>query len=118
LLPEDVICYLLVFGLRYRKGSQKGKPVQAGTVRDAITAVAKGFTNLDRPDPRVNPKTGKLHSVLTDFYRSMERDDDPTSRAYPVNITIIRELFSVLDIDDPVLGYCTTLKAGQLSSVV
>jgi hypothetical protein len=45
LLSEDILCYLLVFGLRYRKGGQKGtKPVRAGTVRDAITAVAKGFT--------------------------------------------------------------------------
>jgi hypothetical protein len=35
----------------------------------------------------------------------MERDDDLASRAYPVNITIIRELFLVLDVDDPVLGY-------------
>jgi hypothetical protein len=34
----------------------------------------------------------------------MERDNDPASRAYPVNITIILELFSVLDVDDPVLG--------------
>jgi hypothetical protein len=51
LLPEDILCYLLVFGLRYCKGGQKGRPVQAGTVRDAITAVAKGFTDLDCPDP-------------------------------------------------------------------
>jgi hypothetical protein len=60
LLPEDVLCYLLVFGLRYRKGGQNGKPVRSSTVCDAITAVAKGFTDFDRPDPRVNPKTGKL----------------------------------------------------------
>jgi hypothetical protein len=98
LLPEDILCYLLVFGLRYRKGGQKGKPVRSGTVCDAITAVAKGFTDLDCPDPRVNLKTGKLNSVLTDFYGSMERDDDPASSAYPVNITIIQELFLVLDV--------------------
>jgi hypothetical protein len=105
LLPKDILCYLLVFGLQYRKGVQKGKPVRAGTVGDTITAVAKGFTDLDRPDPRVNPNTGKLHSILTDFYRSMERDNNPASQAYPVNITIIQELFSMLDVDDPVLGY-------------
>jgi hypothetical protein len=68
MLAEDILCYLLVFRLRYCKGGQKGKPVQAGTLCDAMSAVAKGFTDLDCPDPRVNSKTGNLHSVLTDFY--------------------------------------------------
>jgi hypothetical protein len=54
LAGKDVLCYLLIFGLRYHKRGQKGKLVRSGTVCcDTTTAVAKGFTDLDCPDPRV-----------------------------------------------------------------
>ena len=34
----------------------------------------------------------------------MERTDDPASRAYPVNVTILRQLFLALDLQHPELG--------------
>ena len=103
-LPADRLSYLLVFGLRYRRGGQKGKPVRAGTVRDALSAIGKGFSDLDEPDPRLDSRTHKLHPVLHAFLRSMERADDPASRAYPANVTILRRLPRALDLDHPTLG--------------
>ena len=38
----------------------------------------------------------------------MKRDDDPPDRAYPVNLTIIRAAFDVLDTADPVYGTLNT----------
>jgi hypothetical protein len=104
LLAEEKLTYLLVFALRYRQRGQKGRLVRAGTVRDALSAVGKGFTDLDQPDPRLNPQTGKLHPLLTDFCRSLERTDEPASRAYPVNVTILRKLPEALDRGHPIHG--------------
>jgi hypothetical protein len=36
LINADILCYLLVFGLRYRKGGQKGRPVWAGCWKKLI----------------------------------------------------------------------------------
>jgi hypothetical protein len=34
----------------------------------------------------------------------MSNKDDPAKRSYPANITVIRELFTVLDTADPIEG--------------
>ena len=34
----------------------------------------------------------------------MANKDDPSKRSYPANITVIRELATALDVDDPVDG--------------
>src|SRR5512137_3180233 len=35
----------------------------------------------------------------------MERSNSPATRAYPVNTTILRSLFNVLNVNHPSLGY-------------
>ena len=104
LQPEQKLGYLLVFGLRYRKGGQKGHPVRYKTVCNALQAVGQGISNMGFPDPRRDPTTGEFHTLLDAFYKSLQRDDDPDSRSYPANILIIRELYEVLDIDHAVMG--------------
>ena len=91
LLPEARFNFLLVFGILYRQRGQKGQSVRSGTVRNALSAVCKGITDLDQPDPRINPSTNQQYPVLDDFYRAMDSKDDPASRAYPVNITILKD---------------------------
>lgn len=104
LQTEQKLCYLLVFGLRYRKGGQKGKAVRHKTVRDALQAVGQGISNMGFPDPRWDATTGKFHTLLDAFYKSMERTDDPESRSYPANILILRGLYDCLDTEHPVHG--------------
>ena len=60
---------------------------------------------MGQPDPRLQARTGKLHPILEAFLHSLEREDDPTSRSYPVNTTILRQLTKVLDLQHEELGY-------------
>ena len=50
---EDKLCYLLVFGMRYRSQGARasGRPVKSGSVDKALLAVGKGFTDLGLLDP-------------------------------------------------------------------
>ena len=104
-IPEsDRIAYLLVFGMHYREKGQTGKPVRASTVRDALLAVGTGITDMDGQDPRKPKGSDKYHPLLSDFFAAMERHDDPSTRAYPVNLTILRNLPKVLDTEHPTEG--------------
>ena len=96
--------YLLVFGLRYRRKGATNNPVRADTVDKALHAVAEGLTNLGRPDPRKSGPRGEFHPVYTAFLKALRDEDDPSTRAYPANITILRELYNVLDVHDPKFG--------------
>ena len=96
--------YLLVFGLRYRWKGATNHPVRADTVDKALHAVAEGLTNLGRPDPRKSGPRGEFHPVYTAFLKALRDEDDPSTRAYPANITILRELYNVLDVHDPKFG--------------
>ena len=102
---ETKICYLMVYGLRYRTVGRTGEPVKAGSVEDALLAVGTGITHMGFPDPR-NLRHGgdKNHPLLSAFYKTMRDEDDPATRAYPVNVTIIRALYDVLDTEHPVHG--------------
>ena len=102
--PELGLGYLLVCGIRYRRYGRKDHPVTAGAVSKALAAVGKGIQNLGQPDPRYDIRTGKLHSLHAAFTKKLEDDDDPPSRAYPVNISILRSLPNVLDTEHDVYG--------------
>lgn len=101
---EQKLSYLLVFGLRYRHGGQKNNPVKHDTVRTALQAVGQGISNLGQPDPRKGANSDKLHPILAAFLDALKAEDDPASRAYPVNISILREMLNVLDFDSPEYG--------------
>ena len=96
---EAKITYLLVYGLRYRRVGRTGKSTRAQTVLTAIAHARKGISDLGYGDPGVQVGSSKLHPLLSDFKRAMERQDDPSSRAYPVNLVIIRAMFAELNFD-------------------
>jgi len=95
LVPEDRLCYLLVFGHRYRQRTSRatGQPVQSSTVEDVLLAVGQGITQLGGQDPRrESPSSPRLHPLLTSFLRALADEDAPTGRAQPANLTILRRL--------------------------
>ena len=96
--------YLLVYAMRYRRQGRKNKPVAAGSVSKALTAIGLGISRLGQPDPRFDARTGKLHTLHSDFLKKLEDEDDPPSRAYPVNLSIPRSLPEVIDTAHPVYG--------------
>ena len=65
--------------------------------------MAKGITNLGQPDPR-KQADGTFWPILVDFLRALHRNDSPTDRAYPVNLTIIRRVHDELDCKHPEWG--------------
>ena len=66
-----------------------------------LASVGQGIANLGLPDPRLNPATGRLHDILTDFRRRMETEDSPASRVAPCSLTVLRYLHNILDTDHP-----------------
>jgi len=101
---EHRLLYLLAFGIQYRLHGQKNHVVRASTVSDALQAVGKGISDLGHPDPRKLKDSDDLHPLLTDFLASLAKEDDPSSRAYPANISIIERLWDILDTEDAIYG--------------
>jgi hypothetical protein len=102
---EHKLAYLIVFGMRYRNEGQKDKSVTSGTVKDALLAVGQGISNMGQPDPQKEVPGGlRNHPLLQSFFKGMSNKDDPAKRSYPANITVVRELFTVLDTADPIEG--------------
>ena len=102
---EQRICYILVFSLRYRREGQTGESVSAGTVADVLLAVGSGISNLGQPDPRKEfPGSNRNHPLLASFLKGLRDQDDPAKRSYPANIPIVRNLWTILNIDHPTLG--------------
>ena len=102
---EQRLCYLLVFSMRYRSEGQKGKSVSANTVTDALLAVGSGIANLGQPDPRKEtPGSTRNHPLLAAFLKGLRDKDDPAKRSYPANIPIVRNLWNILGVDDPIYG--------------
>ena len=103
------LSYLLVFGYRYRQTGQRNQRVRADQVEAALLAVGQGISHLGQPDPRKEvPGSERNHPLLASFYKAMRDEDDPASRVYPVNITILRGLPQALDTDHPVYGTLNT----------
>ena len=102
---EQRLCYLLVFSMRYRSEGQKGKSVSANTVTDALLAVGAGIANLGQPDPRKEtPGSNRNHPLLAAFLKGLRDKDDPAKRSYPANIPIVRNLWTILGVNDPIYG--------------
>jgi len=102
---EDKLCYLLVFGMGYRRTGARGQPVRADAVEKALLAVGKGMANLGVNDPRkAPPGSNSNHPVLAAFLKRLGNKDTPVTQAYPANLTIIEALFEALDTKDPVWG--------------
>ena len=101
LVQETKLAYLLVYALRRRRqaSAATGKPVRAGTVEDALLAVGQGIAALGLPDPRKEaPGSLRNHPLLTAFLRTLSDQDDPQTRSYPANVTILRRVPEILDL--------------------
>ena len=98
---EARLGYLLVYAMRYRSQGRQNQPVRSATVDKALLAVAKGITDLGGADPRKDLISGKFHPLYSAFLKALADDDDPPSRAYPVNTTILRQLWDILDTRHP-----------------
>lgn len=94
----EALDFFIVFGMRYRRGeiSKSGKSVLTGAVAEALRAVGQRFTELDIPDPRLL-SSGKLQPRLKSLLDSFENADPAPSRVWPVNITILQALKTILD---------------------
>ncbi len=103
--PETRLSYLLVFGLRYRRAGQTGKPVRSEQVDKALLAVGQGISDLGRLDPRKQaPGSSRNHPLLASFLKSLSDQDSPTSRVHPANLDIVAGLADALDFEHKVYG--------------
>ena len=94
-----------MFSLRFHRTGQKGKSVRAGSVTDALLAVGAGITDLGQPDPRKEIQgSNRLHPLLSSFLKGLRDHEDPSKRSYPVNITILRHMWTVLWTNHPTAG--------------
>lgn len=103
--PFDILDLFIVFGLRYRRGAlgkdQKGrpttssKPVRGETVSTALQAVGERFTDLGGSDPRLL-REATLAPRLKNLYTFFRNEDPPSSRLWPVTLTIIKSLEFIL----------------------
>ena len=101
---ETALGLLLVFAIRYRRHGRSHKPVRATTVDKALSAVAKGITDLGHPDPRdiyINGHSAGRHPLLSDFLKALRDEDSPANRAHPANTTILRGLQAALNASEP-----------------
>ena len=63
------------------------------------------MANLGGVDPqKETPGARDNHPLLTAFLRALSNEDNPSTRAYPANISIIEALFDCLDFEDPRWG--------------
>lgn len=102
---ELALCHFIVFGWRYRHTGRRGVPVRADTVGKVLQGVGQSITHLGGVDPRKRDKdSSALDPLFSAFIESMRRQDDPQTRAYPANLTILRKAREMLDFRDPVDG--------------
>lgn len=98
---EDKLCYMLVFGHRYRTNHS----VRAGAVSKALAAVGQGLADLGVHDPRKPlANSSRLDPLLQAYLKKLSDDDDPTNRSYPANLTIVKHTKEVLDTDHHLEG--------------
>lgn len=70
----------------------------------ALLAVGQGITHLGERDPRKLRGSDGLHPLLASFLKALRDEDDPATRAYPANVSILRQLYTVLDFEDDEFG--------------
>ena len=96
------LSYFVVYALQYRLKGRTNNPVRADTVADALGKVAQGFTDMGRPYPlRPAHQSKGYYPVLEDMLKTLRDEDDPASRVYPCNMSIIRQLPLSLDLNHP-----------------
>ena len=94
---RDPVPVLLVLACRIRDGraSRSGHAVRAAHVRDELHAIAKTFTRLGHPDPRLN-SAGILDPRLSDLYAAWSRTDPPPTRVKPLPVQVLHHAQSLV----------------------
>jgi hypothetical protein len=95
--PEHRLLTIEVFGYQYRTGqaSKSGQPVRAGTVEAALCDVGTLFSELDRPDPRLEPGGTRYVASLKRWLIAIHKQDPAPSRVVPCSLSIIHALYSL-----------------------
>jgi hypothetical protein len=74
-------------------------------VEEALLAVGTGIAALGMPDPRKEvPGADRNHPLLASYLNALSDEDDPHTRAYPANISIIENMHKILDTAHPTHG--------------
>ena len=94
---NDKIPILRVFAQRLRDGrlSRSGKAIRSSHVRDEILRVAKAFTDLGLPDPRLTSH-GLMDPRLSSLYKAYANEDPAPERVKPVPIQIVHRAQDLL----------------------
>ena len=115
---QDKLCYILVYLYRYRhngirKNSKRTKPIRSGTLSKALTAIGKGISDLGVEDPRFKAGSDKQHPLLADFLKTLSKEDDPSDRSYPINVTIRIRNISPRDLSNVAILDLSSFKCGH-----
>ena len=101
--------FLIVYCVRYRAHGARNKPVRASTVLEQIESVCSEIITMGGSNPRCpehapNVAPPPQYASWVEYCTGLQKEDGPSSRAHPVNITILRALIEVLDHKDPEFG--------------
>ena len=104
--PETQVCYILMFAAMYReRKGPTGDPVRSKTVGKACSAVGKGISDLAGFNPcKQTQGFNELHPLLASYLKRLSDLDKPSTRAYPINLAIIENLYEALDTTDAKYG--------------
>jgi len=120
----DRVQYLEVFAVRLRNGSiaRDSKPIKSDSVRDAVLQVAKTFSVLGRPDPRLDMH-GRIDHRLQNLYTAWRNRDPPPVRVKPIPLQLIMHAASLLVpganvtadcvVDLSIIGFFYLLRPGK-----
>ena len=96
--PDERLMCLLVHYMRFKARGRAGDPVRTDGVEKAIAAIRQGIADLGEPDPGLSARDfTRLHPSLKALFEGLRRDDSPPERAHPANLTIIENMYEVLD---------------------
>ena len=89
----DKVPLLAAFMRRYRDGrlAIQGKPIRARSVEDVARQIAKAFTELGAPDPRLT--NGRPDPRLTGLVRQWKQEDPPPNRVKPVPTAVLHTAY-------------------------
>jgi hypothetical protein len=74
-------------------------------VEEALLAVGTGIAALGMPDPRKEVQGSDMnHPLLASYLNALSDEDNPHTRAYPANITIIQNMHQIRNTTHPVHG--------------
>ena len=95
---QGAVHILAVWALRIRRGDYNAahNPVSSDTVAKYLSAISQEILRVVDPANR-NPaiQQGGYAPALRELLRSYSRADPPGERVWPINITILRELWTM-----------------------